>query len=76
MNTQVDTISVEAKKLSIPERIILAEELWDSIANEQSTLKMTATQRKELDSRIDEYQSNPDEGSSWHEVKNRIKKNK
>ncbi len=76
MNTQIDTISVEAKKLSIPEKIILAEELWDSIATEQSTLKMTATKRKELDIRIGEYQSNPDEGSSWHEVKSRIKKNK
>jgi putative addiction module component (TIGR02574 family) len=76
MDTQIDTISVEAKKLSISERIMLAEELWDSIETEQSSLEMTETQRKELDSRIDGYQSSPDEGSSWQDVKERIKKNK
>jgi putative addiction module component (TIGR02574 family) len=66
-------ISTQAKKLSIPERILLAEELWDSIVEEQEKLHLTDVQRQELDRRIDDYNFSPQSGSSWEDVKNRIK---
>ena len=66
-------ISTQAKKLSIPERILLAEELWDSIVEEQEKLHLTDVQRQELDRRIDYYNFSPQSGSSWEDVKNRIK---
>ena len=50
------TISTEIKKLSIAERILLVEELWNSILRDQDKLKLTSSQRDELDSRLQEYQ--------------------
>ena len=69
-------ISTQTKQLSIPERILLAEELWDSIVEEQEKLQLTDAQRHELDSRIADYNSSPQAGSSWEDVKNRNKKTK
>ncbi len=64
----------ELKKLSIAERILIVEQIWDSIAAEQEHLELTKEQRDELDKRIADYYSSPDEGYSWEEVKNRVKR--
>ena len=44
-------------ELPIDERIRLVEDLWDSIAVEQTALPMTDEQREELDRRLDTYES-------------------
>jgi putative addiction module component (TIGR02574 family) len=41
--------------LPIDERIKLVEDLWDSIAADQSVLPLTADQKAELDRRLDAY---------------------
>ena len=69
-------ISEEIKKLSTAERIILAEDLWDSISADQEKLAVTAAQKQELDERLSQYHSSPGEGSSWDEVKHRVKTSK
>ena len=66
------TISAEAKKLSIPERILLVEEVWNSIVEDQEKLPLTNAQREELNERIEDYKSSPQKGCSWDEVKHRI----
>ena len=58
--------------LSIPERIILVEEIWDSIAAEQEATPLTPEQMAEIDQRIDEWEASPKVGASWEEVKARI----
>ncbi|MDP8240113.1 MAG: addiction module protein [Candidatus Hatepunaea meridiana] len=62
------------KQLSIAERILLAEKIWDSIAAEQELMEVTKAQKDELDHRIDFYHASPDEGASWDEIKGRVKK--
>jgi len=59
--------------LSPPERIILAEELWDSIAENQDTLEVTEAQKSILDQRLRAYEKSPNEGSSWEEVRDEMK---
>ena len=71
-----DNIHKEIKQLDISERILLAEEIWDSIAAEQEQIKMTQAQKDEIDKRIDAYKKSPSEGSTWEEVKKRIKSKK
>lgn len=70
----------EIFKLSIPERILLVEALWDSIARESENkeiYKLSAEQEKFLEEEITAYAQNPAEGSSWNEIKERLlKKNK
>jgi len=59
-------------KLSVAERILLVEEIWDRIAAEQEPLELTEAQRRELDRRLDAYEAAPKDGSSWEDVKTRV----
>ena len=63
----------ELKKFSVAEKILIVEELWESIAADQEKVKLTDEQRDELDKRVADYHLSPDEGRSWRDVKNRIK---
>lgn len=57
----------------VPERIILVEDIWDSIAQCPEAIPVTDSQLKELDRRLEAYRSNPKGGSPWDVVKKRIK---
>ena len=61
-------------ELSISERIQLVEDLWDSIATVPEAVSLTRSQKEELDRRLDAYHKNPDAGSPWELVKERIRK--
>jgi putative addiction module component (TIGR02574 family) len=58
--------------LTVAERILLVEEIWDSIAAEQDALPITQEQREELDRRLANYEADPPVGSTWDEVKARL----
>jgi putative addiction module component (TIGR02574 family) len=60
-------------ELSVPERILLVEDIWDSIAVEPETVPLTDEQREELERRLDAYHKDPAAGIPWHEVVSRIK---
>jgi putative addiction module component (TIGR02574 family) len=70
MPLSVDLSGIKA--MSVPERILVVEEIWDSIAAEQDSIPLTVAQRDELDRRLDAFDASPDEGRSWQEVKSRI----
>lgn len=70
------TIPFEIKELSTAERILLAEELWNSILPEQDKISITEDQKQELDRRLADYHESPENGTSWEEVKNKIKRGK
>lgn len=63
---------MKIKELTVSERIILAEMLWDSIKDETTPIKLTGKQRLELDNRLQAFLDDQDVGSSWSEVKERI----
>ena len=62
----------DARNLSIAERIILVEEIWDSIVAEQGSLEVTETQRDELDRRLQSLKDSPNTGTSWEDIKHRL----
>ncbi len=64
---------IDIHDLSISERIMLAEQLWDSIHEDQDSLEVTDSQRKILQQRLAAYKASPNEGSSWEEVKKEMK---
>ena len=64
--------SPDFTQLSVAERILVVEQIWDSIAADQEAMQLTAAQKAELDRRLDAYRKSPGEGSSWAEVKARI----
>lgn len=60
-------------KLSISERILLVEDIWDSIAEAPEAIALSKAQELELDSRLDAYHRNPTEGSPWAMVRDRVR---
>ncbi len=60
--------------LPVAERLRLVEDLWDSIAEVPDAVKLSEEQRKELDERLEQFHQNPEAGSSWEDVKDRILK--
>ncbi|HCE43673.1 MAG TPA: addiction module protein [Lentisphaeria bacterium] len=73
MNSSIIT---EALKYDVPERILIVEDIWDSIASIPEALPITDAQKKELDRRLEAYHSDPKKGIPWEEVKKRIKSGK
>lgn len=59
--------------LSVPERIQLAQDIWDSIAQVPESLTLTDEEKAEIDRRLDAYHQNPAAGSPWSVVRDRIK---
>jgi len=60
---------IDIQELSQSERILLAEQLWDSITDDQDTLEVTDAQMKILQQRLAAYKASPNEGTSWEQVK-------
>lgn len=58
-----------AKALPLPERIHLAEALWESITDEGHEPPLTPAQAQELDRRLEEHRRNPQTGIPWEQVK-------
>ena len=69
-------LTEEAKKLSIPERIALVEEIWDSIAEDNGCFELTDAQKQELDQRLESFRENPSQGRSWEDIKSEFLKSK
>jgi len=65
--TATDTLN-----LSIPERIQLVEDIWDTIAAEADRVELTEEEKKVIDERLKAYHQNPNLGSPWEDVFKRI----
>ena len=66
-------LTEQAKKLSIPDRILLVEEIWDSIAEENQAFELNDSQKRELDRRLEAARTNAGQGRAigrtWDEIK-------
>jgi putative addiction module component (TIGR02574 family) len=66
----------EAKSLSLRERIELVEAIWDSVAEDADleSVPVPEWHREELDRRLARVESDPDAGSPWPAVRNRLER--
>ncbi len=46
-------------RLTVAEKILLLEDLWDSIAADESSVPVPQSHREELDRRLAEYEKDP-----------------
>lgn len=60
--------------LSASEKILLAEELWESVRVEADVSPLGDEQKAELDRRLEAYELDPHQGDSWDMVKARLLK--
>jgi len=63
-------------RLSTPERILLVEDLWDSIVLEEENVPVPKSHLDELEIRLKKYRSNPGNLLSIEELQARIKNRK
>jgi putative addiction module component (TIGR02574 family) len=56
-------------RLSTEERILLAQELWDSVYQEAQALPLAPQQRAELDHRFAQLESGEVRGISWEQLR-------
>ena len=60
-------------ELSIAERMQIVEDIWDSIAAVPEAVPLSEELKKELDRRLEDYHLNPDAGSPWIAVRERLR---
>jgi putative addiction module component (TIGR02574 family) len=70
MHQTVKALGID--QLSLAERILLVEEIWNSIAAEAEALDVPQSHKDELDRRLAAYHTDPHAGSSWQDVKTRL----
>lgn len=68
-------LSEQISSLTIPEKLQLIADVWDSIVVNADQVPLTDSQKQELDRRLAFYQDIEKQGSSWEEVKQRIMEN-
>ena len=62
----------EIAKLSVPERILLLQDLWDSIASDESSVPVPQSHREELDRRLAEYERDPGKLLTLDDLRGRV----
>jgi putative addiction module component (TIGR02574 family) len=60
--------------LSVSERIQLAQDIWDSVAQVPETLALSEEEKAEIDRRLNAYHQDPKAGSPWSIVREKTKR--
>jgi putative addiction module component (TIGR02574 family) len=71
---KADQIRSEIENLELSEKLLLVEEIWDSIAASNSELPMPDWQKKELDKRYNEYKEGKLKLHDWRSVHEDLRK--
>jgi putative addiction module component (TIGR02574 family) len=62
----------QLNRLSVSEKLLIVEELWDDIAAQEGSLPLPSWHEQALAEDAARYQAHPTEGAPWPEVKQRI----
>lgn len=62
----------EIRSLSIPDRLHVVEQIWNSIVEDERSFELTNAQKAELDRRLASHEASPNRGKPWEEVKKRL----
>jgi putative addiction module component (TIGR02574 family) len=61
--------TTDYRTMTIPERLALIGEIWDSVVAEGKPIGLTPEQRDELDRRMEADRAAPQESIPWEDVK-------
>lgn len=70
------TIISEIAELSIPEKILFVEDLWEDINSEEPSVPIPPSHKKELDERFMKYKANPGYLLSLEQLQERLEARK
>ncbi len=63
-----EQIKDEISRLGLSEKLLLVEDIWDSIAASNSEIPMPMWQKQELDKRYEEYKKGKLELHDWEDI--------
>ena len=64
---------IDTNNLSVAQKIMLAEDLWDSVLSNVSESDISDNEKFTLDQALEDLDKNPMGGVSWLEMKAKIK---
>jgi putative addiction module component (TIGR02574 family) len=64
-----DNLRTQISNLSVSEKIILVEEIWDSIASQEKSFDLSDSQKNIVKERSSSFKNNPKLGRSWEEIR-------
>ena len=64
---------IDIARLSLEERLLLLDEIWESLSATPEAIPLTNAQREELDRRLDDLDRNGPSGIPWEEVLRQIR---
>ena len=59
----------QARQLSVPDQLELLETLWEDIVKRNAVPSLTDAQKVELDRRLADHETDPEDLFPWNEVK-------
>ncbi|MGE0314044.1 MAG: addiction module protein [Lautropia sp.] len=65
--------SLGIDRLDVTDRLALVEEIWASICADAKAFPLSVAQREELDRRVADDESFPDDVIPWDEVRNAVR---
>ncbi len=68
------SILTQVAELSLDERIVLVQEIWDRIAEDRQSLPLTEAQRAVLNQRLEAHKSNPEQVVAWEKIKSKYRR--
>ncbi len=68
-----DKITTEINQLSLTQKLIMIQDIWDSIAKESGKLPMPEWQKNELEKRYEQYKQGKTSLYNWREVHNELR---
>ena len=68
----LSSLPPEIRQLPIPIRVQLADQIWDSVIEDEASFQLTDAHRAELDRRLIDLDGRSDLGDTWDAVKRRI----
>lgn len=68
-----EQIVKEINRLSLTQKLLLTQDIWDSIAREGHNLPLPQWQKKELDKRYAEYRQGKMDLHDWQKVHDRLR---
>ena len=69
-------LTEQIAQLSVAERILLAQDIWDSVAATPEEIPLSQEHCEELERRMEELEKNPQEGILWQDLRAMLKNRK
>jgi putative addiction module component (TIGR02574 family) len=69
----LQTVLTAVESWPAEDRLRLIERVWDGLAATSNGSELTESQKLDLQRRLETYRDNPKAGSSWEDVKARLR---